>query len=134
MNSDLLLPSAQQRAVKWGQLYGAAAAWRLAQAAERIHAPMLVVAANAREATRLEDELKFFAPPTLKIHALPGWETLPYDVFSPHPDIVSQRLLLLSSLPQGQAAIVVVELETLLQRRLGTNGNWLIDDAGTQQQ
>jgi transcription-repair coupling factor (superfamily II helicase) len=82
----------------------------------QINAPLLVVASSAREMSKLEDELRFFAPATLKIHTLPGWETLPYDVFSPHPDIVSQRLRLLASLPQGAASIVIVELETLLQR------------------
>jgi len=102
--------------VRWGQLYGAAAAWRLADAAVQLNAPLLVIASNARELARLEDELKFFAPESVKVLTLPGWETLPYDVFSPHPDIVSQRLQLLSALPQGQPAIVVVELETLLHR------------------
>jgi transcription-repair coupling factor (superfamily II helicase) len=116
VTNELLLPSTARRAVKWGQLYGAAAAWRLSEAAVQINAPLLVVASSAREMSKLEDELRFFAPATLKIHTLPGWETLPYDVFSPHPDIVSQRLRLLASLPQGAAAIVIVELETLLQR------------------
>src|SRR5262245_43350063 len=114
--SDLLLPSAAQRAVRWGQLYGAASAWRLAEAAQRIQSPMLVVAANAREASRLEDELKFFAQRSLAVQLMPGWETLPYDVFSPHPDIVSQRLRQLAALPQGRPGITVIELATLLQR------------------
>lgn len=116
MTKELLLPSSAQRLVKWGQLYGAAASLRLSEAAVRMNAPLIVVAANAREVSRLEDELRFFAPPTLRIETLPGWETLPYDVFSPHPDIVSQRLRLLATIPQGAACIVIVELATLLQR------------------
>jgi len=116
VTNELLLPTVAQRAVKWGQLYGASAALRLSEAAARIDAPLLVVASSAREMSRLEDELRFFAPASLKIFTLPGWETLPYDVFSPHPDIVSQRLRLLASLPQGIACIVIVELETLLHR------------------
>jgi transcription-repair coupling factor (superfamily II helicase) len=116
VTNELLLPSTSRRVVKWGQLYGAATAWRLSEAAAHINAPLLVVASNAREMSRLEDELRFFAPSSLKILTLPGWETLPYDVFSPHPDIVSQRLRMLASLPQGFASIVIVELETLLQR------------------
>lgn len=114
--TDLLLPSAAQLAVRWGQLYGAAAAWRLSEAATHLNAPLIIVAANARELSRLEDELKFFAPSSLQIRTLPGWETLPYDIFSPHPDIVSQRLQLFSELPQLGACVVLVELETLLQR------------------
>jgi transcription-repair coupling factor (superfamily II helicase) len=116
VNSELLLPSSQQPSVGWAQLYGSAAAWRLAQAAGESHAPFLLVAANAREVSRLEDELRFFAPPALPIHVLPGWETLPYDAFSPHPDIASQRLQLLSNLPRLTRGIVLVDLETLLQR------------------
>ena len=46
----------------------------------------------------------------------PDWETLPYDLFSPHPDIVSQRLRMLSALPRLAKGIVIVDLETLLQR------------------
>jgi len=116
VSNELLVPSAAQRAVKWGQLYGASAAWRLSEAAARINAPLLVVASTARELSRFEDELRFFAPASIKVMTLPGWEILPYDVFSPHPDIVSQRLRLLARLPQGIASIVIVELETLLQR------------------
>jgi transcription-repair coupling factor (superfamily II helicase) len=116
VTSDLLLPSATQPAVRWGQLYGSAAAWRLSQAASELSTPLCIVAANAREVSRLEDELKFFAPAELSIQTLPGWETLPYDAFSPHPDIASQRLQLLSSLPRLRRGIVLVDLETLLQR------------------
>jgi transcription-repair coupling factor (superfamily II helicase) len=85
-------------------------------AAIQLPTPLVVVAANAREVSRLEDELNFFAPNELKVFTLPGWETLPYDPFSPHPDIVSQRLRLLSNLPRLARAIVLVDLETLLQR------------------
>jgi transcription-repair coupling factor (superfamily II helicase) len=77
---------------------------------------MLIVCANARNVSRLEDELKFFAPKDIDIYSLPGWETLPYDTFSPHPDIASQRLRLLSQLPRLTRGIVLVDLETLLQR------------------
>jgi len=115
VTSDLLLP-APSRIVRWGQLYGSAAAWRFTQAAGELSAPLLIVAANARDVSRLEDELKFFAASELAIHTLPGWETLPYDAFSPHPDIASQRLQLLSSLPRLRRGIVLVDLETLLQR------------------
>ncbi len=113
---ELLLPSSTQRRVKWGQLYGSAPAWRLAAAAGELSAPLLVVAANAREVSRLEDELRFFAARDLPLFTLPGWETLPYDPFSPHPDIVSQRLQLLSELPRLTKGIVLIDLETLLQR------------------
>ena len=66
--------------------------------------------------SRFQDELRFFCGPELYIEAFPDWETLPYDLFSPHPDIVSQRLRMLSVLPRLTKGVVIVDLETLLQR------------------
>jgi len=113
---DLLLPSKTQMHVRWGQLYGSATSLWLAEAARRSTAPLLVIAADARQAARLEDELRFFCGPALYIEQFPDWETLPYDLFSPHPDIVSQRLRMLSALPSLTRGVVIVDLETALQR------------------
>ncbi len=116
MKEDILLPTPSAPRVQWGQLYGSAAALRLSQAAEQLVAPLVVVAANARAASQLVDETRFFAASDFPIAVFPDWETLPYDLFSPHPDIVSKRLQLLAELPQWQRGILVVDLETLLQR------------------
>jgi transcription-repair coupling factor (superfamily II helicase) len=102
--------------VRWGQLYGSAASLWLAEAARKASGPLLVIANDARQASRLEDELRFFRDPQLTVELFPAWETLPYDLFSPHPDIVSQRLRLLAQLPRMQRGIVIVDLETVLQR------------------
>jgi transcription-repair coupling factor (superfamily II helicase) len=111
-----LLPSKAQMQVRWGQLYGSAMSLWLAEAARRASAPLLIVAQDARQAARFQDELRFFCGPELYIEAFPDWETLPYDLFSPHPDIVSQRLRMLSALPRLTRGVVIVDLETLLQR------------------
>jgi transcription-repair coupling factor (superfamily II helicase) len=111
-----LLPNKSRLEVRWGQLYGSATSLWLAEAARKASGPLLVVAADARKASRIEDELRFFAEPGTYIETFPDWETLPYDLFSPHPDIVSQRLRMLSVLPRLEKGIVVVDLETLLQR------------------
>ena len=111
-----LLPSKAQLHVRWGQLYGSATSLWLAEAARKASGPLLVVAAVARQASRMEDELRFFCEPGSYIEHFPAWETLPYDLFSPHPDIVSQRLRMLSTLPRLAKGIVVVDLETALQR------------------
>jgi transcription-repair coupling factor (superfamily II helicase) len=102
--------------VRWGQLYGSAMSLWLAEAARRASAPLLLIAADARQAARFQDELRFYCGPELYIELFPDWETLPYDLFSPHPDIVSQRLRMLSVLPRLTKGIVIVDLETLLQR------------------
>ncbi len=116
LNDELLLPSKAQIHVRWGQLYGSATSLSLAEAARRSSAPLLVIAADARQASRYEDELRFFSEPGMYIESFPDWETLPYDLFSPHPDIVSQRLRMLAALPRLTKGIVIVDLETLLQR------------------
>ena len=51
---------------------------------------LVVITSNAFEAQRLLEEIPYFAP-ELKINLLPDWETLPFDVFSPHPDLISER-------------------------------------------
>jgi transcription-repair coupling factor (superfamily II helicase) len=111
-----LIPSKAQLQVRWGQLYGSATSLWLAEAARKASGPLLVIASDARQATRMEDELRFFCAPGTYIEHFPAWETLPYDLFSPHPDIVSQRLRMLSTLPRLTKGIVVVDLETALQR------------------
>jgi transcription-repair coupling factor (superfamily II helicase) len=116
VDRELLLPSKAQMLVRWGQLYGSAASMWLAEGARRASGPLLVIAADARQAGRLEDELRFFSPAGTYIENFPDWETLPYDLFSPHPDIVSQRLRMLSTLPRLNKGIVIVDLETLMQR------------------
>jgi len=111
---NALLPSAAQPLVRWGQLYGSAAALWITRATKQLQAPPFVITSNARELTQLEDELKFYT--SADVHTFPGWETLPYDLFSAHPDIVSQRLKLLSKLPHATSGIVLIDLETVLQR------------------
>ena len=53
--------------------------------------PLFVLTSNALDAERLREEIGWFAP-SLRVHRLPDWETLPYDQLSPHPDLVSERL------------------------------------------
>jgi len=115
--SDLeLLPTGARPRVLWRGLAGGAAALYLARAASQLGRPLLVIARDAAEVARLEDELRFFAPAGLPVLAFPDYETLPYDQFSPHPDIISQRLRTLSRLPTLATGIVVTDLPTSLQR------------------
>jgi len=60
-----------------------------------------IVTAEPGDTQRLEDELKFFAP-ELRVAVFPDWETLPYDTFSPHQDLISERLATLWQLLQSQ--------------------------------
>ena len=78
------------RILHWHSLHGSARALALAEAVRADTRPWVCVAADARELERLAAELRFFGGAALEILTLPDWEVLPYDLFSPHPDIVSR--------------------------------------------
>ncbi len=77
--------------------------------------PLLVLCATAWDAQRLVDEIDWFNP-DLKPALFPDWETLPYDAFSPHPDLISDRLATLYQLSRGDFRVVAVPLTTALTR------------------
>src|SRR5262249_14364917 len=76
---------------------------------------VLVLTASARDAERLREEITWFSP-RLRVHRLPDWEILPYDQFSPHPDLVSERLATLWQLAAGDFDAAIVPVATALQR------------------
>src|SRR5271170_6450805 len=76
---------------------------------------LAVICASAVEAQRLAEEIAWFAP-KLRIHLLPDWETLPYDAFSPHQDLVSERLATLYEIQNGQCDVLIVPATTALVR------------------
>src|SRR5512141_1386273 len=116
MIKEEALPGTGRPSVRWSGLAGAARALYLVAAAKRLPGPLLVLTRDAAVAAQLEDELQFFAAGSLPILPFPGYETLPYDQFSPHPDIISHRLRALARLPLLRAGIVIADLPTALQR------------------
>ncbi|QDX80494.1 transcription-repair coupling factor [Denitratisoma sp. DHT3] len=76
---------------------------------------LVVVAASPLEAQRLQDEISWFAP-GLKVHLLPDWETLPYDNFSPHQDLISERLATLYAVTRGECEVLILAAATALAR------------------
>lgn len=95
-----------------------ALAWYLARAAQAHDGPLLVVARDNHGANQIEADLHTLLgdDPSLPVVAFPDWETLPYDRFSPHPDIISQRLAALHRLPTLKRGLVVVPVQTLMQQ------------------
>ncbi|MGQ0543741.1 MAG: transcription-repair coupling factor [Betaproteobacteria bacterium] len=77
--------------------------------------PLGIVAATALDAQRLVEEIAWFAP-ALRACLLPDWETLPYDQFSPHQDLVSERLATLYRIQRGDFDVAVVPAATALVR------------------
>ena len=97
-----------------GPFHGSADALALAELAGKVR-PLLVITATAADAQRLLDEIPYFNP-ALKVHLLPDWETLPYDSFSPHHDLVSERLATLYQITQQAFDIAIVPVTTALYR------------------
>jgi transcription-repair coupling factor (superfamily II helicase) len=102
--------------VRWTGLHGSAAALALAETARQDDRPWLVIEPDSRSLERRRAELGFFVREGLPVLTLPDWEVLPWDLFSPLPDIVSERLRTLAELPGLRRGLVLVTLDTLLQR------------------
>lgn len=127
----------------WGQLHGAAAALALLNAARNSTSPTLLITRDSLEAHRLEVQLKFFnkargdsaTKDAFEIFHFPDWEILPYDTFSPHQDIISDRLATLYRMPKMGSGIVIVPVSTLMHRLPPCDyvaGNALILNEGQQ--
>ncbi|MDX1527992.1 MAG: transcription-repair coupling factor, partial [Gammaproteobacteria bacterium] len=102
----------------WAHLYGASRGLAVASAAEGHPGPMLVAVPDPAAALKLETELKFFLAgnESVPVMHFPDWETLPYDVFSPHQDIVSDRLEILARLPGLKRGILVAPVTSMMVR------------------
>ena len=109
-------PRARRR-ILWSELAGAGFAWALAELAREHEGPMLVILNQARAVPQLTGELDFFGAPDLPpVRPFPGWECLPYDTVSPHPNIISARMRVLSELGRMRQGIVVTGADNALQR------------------
>ncbi|HVC37555.1 MAG TPA: transcription-repair coupling factor, partial [Gammaproteobacteria bacterium] len=120
MNKQLLTsgwPNTAHPLLRWGRLYGSSASLALAEAAQQADAPLLLVTPTAREAERMQAELRFYlGKEALPVSFFPDWETLPYDTFPPHQDIISERLATLAQLPAMHRGVVIIAAATLMQR------------------
>ena len=126
-------------------VHGSADAYALAHAAITLKSRqqmLTVIVANATDAQRLLSEIPWFAEQhqketdaksgnksensdtgpklqnrsSLRCHLLPDWETLPYDAFSPHQDLVSERLATLYEIQNGHCDVLIVPATTALVR------------------
>jgi len=100
---------------RYTRLAGSADALALARLAQEDGRPLALITATATDAQRLVDEIQWFSP-GLRVCLLPDWETLPYDQFSPHQDLVSERLATLYRIQRGEFDIAVVPASTALVR------------------
>ncbi len=110
------LPKKPDERLQWGQLHGDSLALAIAEAAQASDQLLCVATADVHQANQLSEALRFFLGETLPVLGFPDWETLPYDVFSPLPELVSERLATLHRLPSLQRGVLVAPLATLAQR------------------
>ncbi len=109
-----LLPKSGDRQ-HWHRLLGSAASLAIANAARQLQRPLVWVTRDTASGRLIEQELRFYAADLDVLH-LPDWETLPYDSFSPHQDIISERLTTLYHLPAFKRGVLVVPIATLMHK------------------
>ncbi len=113
------LPRKPGDRLKWGQLIDDGPAFATASAALAHRRTTLVVTPTMNMADRLKRNLKLLfrdQPDAPEVMHFADWETLPYDNFSPHQDIISERMRCLYHLSSGIRGVVVVSAPTLMQR------------------
>ena len=116
---DPVLPVSRGTSQYSGRLYGSSRGLFISNLAEKYtQAPIVVVVEDMNMALELDAELRFFLRQKQadEMLAFPDWEILPYDVFSPHQDIISQRLEALYHLPNRETGILIVPASMLCQR------------------
>jgi len=121
LSSELLnptLPDIGRPTVKWSNLPGLASSLAISITAKSWNGPVLVITSSNEQADQLRRELNYFCPDnnSLPVLSFPDWETLPYDNFSAHQDIISDRLNTLYRLPHLDQGILIVAFNSLMQR------------------
>jgi len=129
----------------WGELHGSSDALAICESARNHPGLTLVITRSTSEAIQLEQALRFFlglpaeedgpaiTSDGMELLSLPDWETLPYDLFSPHQDITSRRIRTLHRLPATRHGLLVVPARTLMHRLPPVSylqGNTLILEVG----
>jgi transcription-repair coupling factor (superfamily II helicase) len=114
-----LLPKKSGDKLAWGLAQGTAASIAIAEAACAHTGSSLVITRNMSEAASVERDLIDLLrdqPQAPRIVHFADWETLPYDSFSPHQDIVSERMRTLYQLAHHERCLVIASTSTLMQR------------------
>ena len=98
----------------WQNLHGSSKGLALSSLISEYNKPILIIVPDQLSVTHLTEELHFFSgkEPLL----FPDWETLPYDHFSPHQDIISERLSILYKIPLLQRETIITTISTLMHR------------------
>lgn len=110
------LPTKAQDHRFFGNIPIGSSAYIIKQILESLNQFCICITKDPQQAFEIEQSLRFYRKDKDDILVFPDWETLPYDTFSPHEDIISQRLKTLSALPHLKKGILILPLSTLLHR------------------
>lgn len=110
------LPDSPGDTRRWCGLHGSSISLAACRISRQHSGPIVLLTANTEEADVLRRELGFFCNQDTPLYGLPDWETLPYDNFSAHQDIVSDRLSTLYHLPHLKHGIMILPLTSLMHR------------------
>jgi len=99
-----------------GQLYGSSRSLFLSEQIANHSGLSVIVCCDMADAEQLEQEVRFFSPEQPRIYRFPDLETLPYDQFSPHQDIISERIRCLASITTATEGVLILPVSTLLQK------------------
>ncbi len=99
-----------------GQLYGSSRSLLLSEQIAQHPGLSVIVCCDMTEAEQLEQEIRFFSNEQPRVYRFPDLETLPYDQFSPHQDIISERIRCLASITNADSGILILPVSTLLQK------------------
>jgi transcription-repair coupling factor (superfamily II helicase) len=101
----------------FGQLTGSSLSLAIAELVKTQTSPVVLVVHDTPTALYLEQEISFLlADSDISVRLFPDWETLPYDTFSPHQDIISQRIEALYHLPRMKRGLLILPVATLMLR------------------
>ncbi|MDP7153613.1 MAG: hypothetical protein QF897_04135, partial [Gammaproteobacteria bacterium] len=92
VNDSLPIPDEAGDRVRWGKVYGCAKALAIAELATRSNRSILILTGSVAAAESLAHEIDFFRHEQPAINLFPDLEVLPYDAFSPHQDLIAQRM------------------------------------------
>ncbi|WP_417222761.1 transcription-repair coupling factor [Amphritea sp.] len=127
------LPQSSGDIRRIGNLSGSGRGLLTTEIAQQHSGLILCITNDSDSASRLQSEIRFYSNNSLECMVFSDWETLPYDSFSPHQDIISERLNTLFKLPQLQRGVIIIPASTLMHRvapQQFLDGNALILDQG----
>jgi transcription-repair coupling factor (superfamily II helicase) len=104
------------RKLRLGQLYGSSRGLLLSEQVSLHPGLSVIVCCDMADAEQLEQEIRFFSRDLPTVYRFPDLETLPYDQFSPHQDIISERIQCLASISSANSGILILPVSTLLQK------------------